>query len=194
MGFKLLVISLLMNTSSSATAISEDDITSKLVPNLWAFITQLLSFLVMVFIVIKIAYKPVHNYVQKRNALVKEKLDTAEKNSTEAIKANQEAQQRLAKTHQEADEILLQAKKQADMNKEKYEADLDKEIRLKKEQAEIDIESKKKQAIAEAQDQIVDIALQASSSLLGREVSSEDNKRYVAQFVKDVSQKEDEKR
>lgn len=179
---------------SANSPITEDDVTSKLIPNLWAFLTQLLAFGVLVFLIIKFAYKPVHKFLQKRQEFVQSNLDTAQKNAADAQKANAEAQARLASSRKEADGILIAAKRQAEENSEEYKAELDKELRLKRAQAEEDIELKKRQSVKEAQDEMVDIALQASSSLLGREVTDDDNKKYVARFIQDASEKDNEKR
>jgi len=175
---------------SEGFPINGEDITNKLVPNLWAFITQLIAFLIMVFIVVKFAYKPVHKFIEKRKAFVKENLDSAEKQNRDANQAKEEAIKNLAASKKEANEIVMAAKKQAQEDKGVYAKQLQEELRVKRIAAEKDIESERKQALEEAKGQMVDIALAASSSLLGRKVDSEDDKKYVTQFVEDMSKGE----
>jgi F-type H+-transporting ATPase subunit b len=163
-------------------------ITDKLVPNLWAFITQLIAFILMVLIVIKLAYKPIHSFIEKRQAYVRDNLESAAKSNREAALAESQAKANLLDSKRQGSEIVMAAKKQAEEDKAKYEEELKEELQKKRVVAEKDIEAEKRQALIEAQGQIVDIALEASKSLLGREVSTEDNKKYVAEFVKDVSE------
>lgn len=172
---------------SESFPISGEDISNKLVPNLWAFITQLLAFLVMVFIVIKFGYKPVHKFLEKRKSYVKDNLESAEKQNRDAKAASDEAHKNLANSKKEASDIVMAAKKQAEEDKSVYNKQLQEELRLKRIAAEKDIASEKQQALLEAKGEMVDIALAASSSLLGRKVTSEDDKKYVAQFVEDMS-------
>lgn len=164
------------------------DISGKLIPNLWAFITQLIAFSIMVAIVIFFAYKPVRKYLDKRQAYIKENLDQAAKSNKEAQEANQKAQLALANSKKEGAAIILEAKKQAEEDKVIYEEKLQKELQLKRIRAEQDIQAQKRQAIEDAKGEIVDIALMASSSLLGREVNSKDNKEYVAKFVEEMQE------
>ncbi|MCI2068425.1 MAG: F0F1 ATP synthase subunit B [Bacilli bacterium] len=163
------------------------DIIGKLVPNLWAFITQLLAFVVMIIIVIKLGYKPVHKFLEARRAYVKENLESAAKQNEEAKIANDEAHTNLVESRKQANDILLAAKKQADADKAQYEADLKDELQMKRVQAEQDIQAERKQAMLQARSEMVDIALAASSTILGREVNDEDNKKYVQQFVDDMA-------
>ena len=167
--------------------ISGDNITSKLVPNLWAFLTQLIAFILMILIVIKFAYKPVHKFLETRKNYVKDNLESAEKQNKDAQATLDQAHKNLASSKKEASDIIVQAKKQAEEDKSVYNKQLQDELRLKRIAAEKDIALEKQQALEEAKGQMVDIALAASSSLLGRKVDAEADKKYVAQFVEDLS-------
>jgi F-type H+-transporting ATPase subunit b len=184
------IILLLEATSSSSATVGEGlDIAGKLGVNTWAFLTQFLAFLFMILIVIKLAYKPVHKFLEQRRQYIKENLDSAAKQNEEAQLAQQEARENLTQSKRQANDILVAAKKQAEEDKSKYEEDLKAELQAKRIAAEKDIQSEKKQALLDARSQMVDIALAASSSLLGREVTTADNKRYVTQFVDEMSEK-----
>lgn len=179
---------LLLDDDISGTITDNIGITDKLVPNLWAFLTQLLAFTVMCVAVIFLAYKPIHRYLQKRQDYIANNLADSEKNKREAALANAEAKKNLNASKKEGEKILDEVKKQADIDKAKYEEDLQKELALKREQAKKDIELEKQKAIRDTQDQIVDIALEASGALLKREVNTEDNRKYVRDFVNGMNE------
>ena len=162
-------------------------VVDKLIPNLWAFLAQFIAFVIMAIIVVKFAYKPVHNFIAKRQEYVQSNLEKIKKDRLEAEAANKKAQDNLSMSHKEAVEILNQAKLQAEKDKSQAEAELQKELQQKRIQAEKVIEQEKRKAVEDAKDEIVDIALQASSSLIGRNISSEDNKRLVEEMIEDVS-------
>ena len=75
---------LLLDDDISGTITDNIGITDKLVPNLWAFLTQLLAFAVMCVAVIFLAYKPIHRYLQKRQDYIANNLADSEKNKREA--------------------------------------------------------------------------------------------------------------
>lgn len=168
------------------------DIGEKLVPNLWEFITQLLAFLIMVFIVYKLAYKPVRKYLEGRRAFIKGNLESAQKQNIAANQANEKAQKNLNQSRKEAIDIVIEAKRQAEEAKVEIEEEAKKEIAQKRIEAEKDLENQKQKAMREVHDEIVDIALAASSNLLSREVTTKDNKKIVSQFVEEMQQDSEE--
>ncbi len=166
-------------------------IEDKLIPNLYAFITQFLAFIILVIIVIRFAYKPVHNYITKRREFINSNLEEAQRKNSEADSLNKLAQENINNAKQEASSILLQVKKQAQEDKKMYSKQLAEEISLKRKQAQKELENEKQQAIKEAKAQIVDLAIQASSTLLNKEVDSKDNRKLIDEFIDDISSKEE---
>jgi len=180
-----------VNLSLILTDSPDIDIVGKLIPNLWAFITQLLAFLVMVFIVIKFAYKPISKYIKGRKEFVKKNLDEAQKANSDALINNQKAQENLDNSTKEASMILLDAKKQADINKENAEKELKQEMKDRRISMEKELEKEKEQALIDAKQEIVDIAINASSSLLKKSVDDSTNRQLVNDYVDSISPKED---
>lgn len=171
--------------------LSGDDfnIGDKLIPNLWAFLAQFIAFLVMAILVIRFGYKPIHNYIQKRQEFIKNNLDKAQNDARDAEQANKQAQFNLNSSRKQASEILEEARKQAQDDLVKAEEDLKQEMAQKRKRAEEEIEAERKQALADMKDEMVDIALKASENLLAREVKEEDNRRLVDQFIDDLEEK-----
>ncbi|MFA6796599.1 MAG: F0F1 ATP synthase subunit B [Bacilli bacterium] len=164
------------------------DIGEKLVPNLWEFVAQLLAFLVMVFIVYKLAYKPVRKYLEERRAFIKGNLESAQRQNISANQANEKAQKNLNQSRKEAINIVMDAKRKAEEEKARIVEETKKEIAQKRIEAEKELENQKVKAMKEVHDEIVNIALSASSNLLSREVTSKDNKRIVSKFVEEMQQ------
>ena len=49
---------------------SGEDFVNKVFPNIWAFLVQLIAFIIMAVIVVKFAYKPVKNFLNKRREYI----------------------------------------------------------------------------------------------------------------------------
>ena len=147
-----------------------DDFVSKVFPNIWAFLVQLLAFIIMSIIVIKFAYKPVSNFLKKRKEFINSNLNSAQEKNSEANLKVEEAKTEAEKQKQE---ILLQAKLEAN----------NKII-----QAQQDIEKEKQKAVQEVHDDVVNLALEASKTLLTREVNSSDNQKLLNDFVDELTE------
>lgn len=163
-------------------------IIDKLVPNLWAFIAQLLAFIVLVLIVFKFAYKPVSNYISKQKNYINSNLEAAKKANEEAEKKNLEATTRVNNSKKEASDILANVKKQAQDDRNKYLSELQVELNNKRQQCEKDIEMQKKQAIIDSQKEVVDLALAASSNLLKKKVDSKTDKKLIQEFIDSINE------
>ena len=155
----------------------------KLIPNLWAFLAQFIAFVVLAILITKFAYKPIRKFIQTRQEHVQNEVEEAEKKKMEADQAKLDAEKLLNTSRKEATEILKEAEKQKALDREQHLKELDEELKKKRIQAEKDIELEKNKAVQEVKDQIVDIALLASSSILKKNIDEEDNKKIIDEFV-----------
>ena len=64
-----------------------------------------------------------------------------------------------------------------------------KEVNLKKIQADEDIAKAKEKALHESYNEVCDLALTASESILKREVKYEDNQKLLDDFINDLEKK-----
>ena len=163
---------------------TEEDFTSKLFPNgVWDLIIQLGAFVILIIIVFFLGYRPLKNMLKKRQDYVQGQLDEAEKAKKLIAEAKVLAEQEIARGKQEAAAIIEEAKHQADaealsiINEAKAKASerrlaADEEIRLAQEASKLEI-----------REQIIDVALQASSQVLGRQVQGDDESRLIGDLI-----------
>ncbi len=144
------------------------------------------SMVVLFLVVKKLAYKPVKKFMDERTARVMAQKEEAQRLSEEArikseecdvvLKECEEAKANAVKQGEkealrESEEILTQAKQKASDIIDKAN---------KKAQEKYD------RAIEEANEYIVNLTLDASSMLLQRQMTDEDNKKIVEQFLGSV--------
>lgn len=166
-----------------------DDFINKVFPNLWAFLVQLLAFIVMSVIVIKFAYKPVHNYLEKRKKYIADNISSAEEQNQKALEAKKNAEDSLISSNKKALEIIESAKSEAEKQKQEILLEAKKDLEIKRIRAEEDIEKEKQKALQEVHDEVVNLALEASKTLLNREVNSQDNQKLLDEFINDLAEK-----
>ncbi len=172
--------------SCSEVPFSTEDFTSRIFFNLWDFLATFLAFLVLVFVGFYFCYKPVKAFIKKRQDYIQSNIDEAEKREESSRNIISDAENIKSKSKKEAlltikkaeddalkvkDEIIFEAKKEVEKMKDDAKKEIAKEIEASKD----DIHR-----------QIVDVALEASSKVLNREIKDEDNHRLIEDFVKDI--------
>ena len=170
-----------------------DSFVNKVFPNgIWDFVIQLLAFVVLLVFVFLIGYKPVKKMLDKRKEGVQKMVDDAKANQEVAKRAADNASVTIEEGKQQAAAIVEEAKRQAALERAAMIASAQDEVAAMKKRADQDIEAAKVASREEVRSEIVDVALLASEKILGREVSSSDNKRLVSDFVKQMNEKEGE--
>lgn len=163
-----------------------NQIEAKLFPNIWAFLVQFIAFIIVALLVIKLGYKPVRKYLDKRRELLDNEVNEAKKLNADAKENFLKSEKTLADTKKGATSIIEDAKKEANAKKEEILNEAFFEASKTKEKALLDIEKAKESAKKQLQDEIINVALDASSKILKREVNEKDNKRIINQFVDDL--------
>ena len=161
---------LILILSDGLTLPNGEDFVNKVFPNIWAFLVQLFAFIIMSLIVIKFAYKPVSNFLKKRKDFIDSNLNSAQEKNSEANLKVEEANKKLSSSKKEALQIIEDAQKEA------YKADED-------------IAKAKEKALHESYNEVCDLALTASESILKREVKYEDNQKLLDDFINDLEKK-----
>ncbi len=166
---------------------SDNDFIQKVFPQgIWDFVVQLIAFILLILIVIFLAYKPVRKMLQKRKDYVASTLEDAANKQKEAALAYERKDQIVLEGKEEASRIISEAKAQAEKEASRILSEAELASEEKRRQADLEIEAAKEKTREQLQGEIVDLALQASNKILGREVSEEDNRRLVEDFVSNL--------
>lgn len=166
-----------------------EEFVSKVFPNIWAFLVQFLAFIVMMLIVIKFAYKPVSRFLSKRREYIADNLRQADEKNAKAEANVLDSMEQLSRAKKEAVEMIGDAEKEAQKERERLMQQAQEDIARKKEKAREEIEREEQKAIRRVHDEVVSLAYETSKSILQREVSDEDDKKMVDDFVHDLMEK-----
>ena len=165
------------------------DVQGALFPNVLTMLTQLLSTLIIFLAVKKFLWKPVKNILAKRSEKIQESLDSAFKQNDEATKNLKESKKELDDAKQSSKEIIESAKKEATNLKNEIISDAKRQAQDKFDQAENKIEQRKAEVYDELHDEMVNVAMAAVSKLLEEKATSEDDKKALDKYIKEVKNK-----
>jgi len=163
-----------------------DDILSKLIPNWTSFVVQLAAFLVLVAAVIFLAYKPVKKIIKKREDYIEDNIKQSELAKSRANDNIIKSEETLTNSHKQANEIIEQAKLDAENERNRLLEETNLQIQKMKLDAEEDIKQSKEDAKEEIRKEMVSLALDASSEILSRNVSTKDNEKLADDFIRSM--------
>jgi len=150
-------------------------------------IWTLVTFLVLLFILRKIAWKPILTALDNREKEIEDSISKAEQARDEARKILEENQANLAKVEGESKKIIEQSRTYAENLKEQMLKDSKKQAQKIIEDAATEIERKKNAAFEELKNQIAEISVNAAEKIMKENLDSEKNKTIVNKYLNEIS-------
>ncbi len=184
----ILLLTFLDDTSSDYPSLPDGEtFLEKIIPNLWAFIIQLLSLIVLIVLFFIFAYKPIKRIIKKRQDAVDEEIKSAFLNNEQSKKDLQESKDLLSDARKRSDEMIEEAKKSALEETKIIQEQSKEEIRQLKIKADEDIKAKYEALKDDIHKEIVDVSILATNKLLNKNITSDDNKKIVDDFIDEVN-------
>lgn len=183
--FSLLVIIPIFFTSG-CSPITKDDVINNLLPNLWVFLTHIFAAIVLLIVCIYLVWNPTKTSLAKRQAYIQNEINQAEEIKNKALKQLAIAEQSKIEAFENAKKIIEDANKQAYHNKTEIEQQAINNSQRIMQQAENDAKKIKTSIEQTMNQQIIDLAFEASSALLKSKVSKKDSKSFVQDFIAEL--------
>lgn len=117
---------------------------------------------------------------------IRNDLDAAESNRTEAETVLAEYQSQLADARNEAARIIEDARQTADAMKADLQARADADIAEQRQRATADIEAAKAQAITDLRSEVASLAIGAAEEVVGRNLDEDTNAALVEDYINRV--------
>ena len=154
------------------------------------FIWTILTFLLLLTVLAKFAWKPLLKMLKDREEMIRNSLYDAEKAQTELARLNSEGEEIINKARSEAQEILSQGKASAAKMREDTLNDAKEKAKLITEDAQKQIQVEKEKAIAEIKGEVVNLSLSVAEKLIKKNLSREDNKALINESLSNVKEYE----
>jgi F-type H+-transporting ATPase subunit b len=146
-----------------------------------------LTFLLLLFLLSKFAWKPILSSLKQREDAIKDSLEQAEKAKDEAKQILAQNQNSLAKAEEESKKIIEQSRVFAANLKEQMLKDSKEQSQKLISDAVAEIDRKKNAAFDELKNQIADISIQAAEKILKENLDADKNKKLVDKYISDIS-------
>jgi len=147
---------------------------------------ELVSFLILLFVLGKFLFKPVMKLLENRSNQIKTTLDTIESQKQNIEKIKQDYQNQLEELNKKASQIIQEAAKKGEEERQKIIDKSQKEANKILEKAELAIEKEKEKALLELKMQTADLSILAASKILEHTIDESMAHHLIDEFIEEI--------
>jgi len=155
----------------------------KLGINITWLLAQVVNFGLLLFILWKLAYKPVLKVMDDRKQKIQESLDYAENAKKQAAEQQKEFDRKLADARREAQAAATVAAQAGEKERAVILAQAREDARKMIEQAKEQIEYERKQMLAELRQEVVQLSLLAAEKVVSQSLDEQAHHRLINDFL-----------
>ena len=155
-------------------------------PDPGLFIWTILTFLVLLGLLAKFAWRPLLEALDSRQQGIRKALDDAQAAKQELERLEQESAQIIRKARADAEALITQSRADADRLREEIRQKAKAEAEGIIRNAERQIQLETGRALQQIRAEAVDLSVMIASKIIQRNISKEDNERLIADALKQV--------
>jgi F-type H+-transporting ATPase subunit b len=148
----------------------------------------LVWFAILLFVLWKLAWKPLLKALQARQDHIQKEIDDAEKSRKQAQQVLDEYRSKLADAERQGREIISQRVKQAQVEAKEVESQNRQQIEHMKVRFDADIERGKIDAQEHLWQQAGEIVIKLGQEVFGKTLNDQDNQRLIQQAIERLRQ------
>jgi F-type H+-transporting ATPase subunit b len=158
--------------------------------NLWAFISQLVSFAIVFLILWRWGFPVIIRMLERRQAVIREGVENAERAKRDLEEATVRAEQVMQEARLQSQETINQATKLAEREANRIQEEGYARAAQIEQQQIARIQQEAARARAELSRLVVNLSIAAAAKVISKSVDTTDNRRLVEEFVNASETKE----
>lgn len=159
--------------------------------NVWQIIISLCNLLILFLIIKKFLFQPVQKMLDKRKASLDAEYDAAAYARQTAEEQKAVYTDKLAGADAEATEIIKKARENAQLRSTQIISSAEEKAAGMVRRANEDIELEKRKAMHDLKGEIVDISMELTEKVLGRELNENDHREMIDEFIEGIGEFDD---
>jgi F-type H+-transporting ATPase subunit b len=153
--------------------------------NLPMLIAQIVGFLVLLYILSKLLYRPLLKVMDERADRIKESLEAAERAKEQAAASQEQMQEDMRKAREEGQQMIAQARDVASRFRDEEMAKAREEIAAERAKAEADIQRERDAAIEDLRQEFAGLAISAAERVVERSLSESDHRSIIDRVLEE---------
>ena len=155
-------------------------------PDPGLFIWTILTFLVLLGLLAKFAWRPLLQALEARQELIRKSLEEAQQARRELERVSQESAQILKESRVQAETIIAQSRTDAERLREEMRQKAKAESETIVRNAERQIQLETSRALEQIRREAVDLSVMIASKIIQRNLTREDNEKLIDEAMKQV--------
>jgi len=156
--------------------------------NTGLLIWTIITFLLVLYILSKVAWKPLLSGLEGREQRIREEVERAENARKEAEELLAKHKENLANAEQEARRIIDEGRQTAEKIKDDIIREAREDAQRVVEQAQDDIRREKNTALNQLRSEIADLAVKAAEKVINASLDDEKHRKLVNDFIDQLPQ------
>jgi F-type H+-transporting ATPase subunit b len=155
-------------------------------PDPGLYIWTIVTFLALVTLLARYAWRPLLQALDRRQAQIKQSLDDAQQAKQELERLQQESAQIIRQARVEAESIVANSRAYAEKLKDEIKAKARADADVIVQNAERQIQTETRRALEQIRVEAADLSVMIASKLIQRNLTKEDNARLIEQALEQV--------
>lgn len=155
-------------------------------PDPGLFIWTILTFLVLVALLARFAWRPLLDALERRQAAIAKSLEDAQRARQELERLQRESAEMMRQARVEADAIVSRSRSDAEALREELKQKSRAEAAAIVKNAEKQIQLETARAIQQIRNETIDLSVAIASKILRRQVSKDDHEGLIEETLKQV--------
>ncbi len=153
---------------------------------IWAWIT----FLVLLFLLYKIAWKPILSAIDNREKLIQDSIEQAENAKKESEELLEKHNSLIRNAEEEAQKIIKENKELAEKSRQDLIQQAKEESGKLREKAKMEIEHEKESALHALRSEVVDLTMTATKKLIGDVLDESKHRGIIENYIQKLPESE----
>jgi F-type H+-transporting ATPase subunit b len=155
-------------------------------PNVGLMIWTLIVFTISLYVLSKLVFPRIQEALDRRQKVIEESIDAAERTRVEADELLAEYRERLAQAREQAEEIVSRARKAAEAAEASALTDAKAKREELLEQTKRDIAAETRRAIQEIRNEVADLTILATEKVTRKTLTADDQRRLVEEALSEL--------
>jgi len=153
---------------------------------IWAWIT----FGVLLFLLYKLAWKPILSAIDNREKVIKDSIDQAEQAKKESEELLEEHKKLIRNAEEEAQKIINENKELAEKSRQELIEKAKEESNKLRDKAKTEIEQEKESALHALRTEVVDLTMSATQKLIGDVLDDSKHRGIIENYIQKLPESE----
>ena len=156
----------------------------KVTPGL--MIWTIICFLIALFVLKRYAFGPIQGAIDKRRERIRESIEEADRAREEARKLLEEHRKLIGQAKSDAEEILAEAGKQSDAQRERVREETEEDRQRRLEDTKKQIAAETQRSLDQIRTEVADLTLIATSKVTGKVLDRDDQKKLIEDAISEL--------